>query len=147
MLDRKTLLRALAVALVVALGPWGAPLLHAEYSNIKFTDLFRSINSQTIAAGESFTQVPAYTALGQTINHAVQIKGTGTLPHYKVEMLVTLDGTRYVKPEVGGDLGEFDDEDYHIIAVSTPVCVGHKLKVTELSTSNPITIDAWERSQ
>jgi hypothetical protein len=106
-----------------------------------------SIHAQTIAPGGSFTQVAPFRMLSNTVAQSVQIQGTGTSPNYKVEMLVTVDGTTYVKPEMGGDLGTFTDANAHIMTVSVPLSVGHKLKITELGGANSITIEAWERSQ
>jgi hypothetical protein len=128
-------------------GPGLPPPARAEYDSIRHTDPANVIHAQTITAGGTFTQTRAFEALEHTINQSVQVQGTGTSPNYKVEMLVTVDGTTYVKPETGGDLGTFTDQLSHVIAVVVPLSVGHKLKVTELGGANSITIEAWERSQ
>ena len=124
----------------------GSPA-RADYSNITDVPIQNSIHAQTILAGGTYTQTRAFTALSKSVSQSVHVQGTGTSPNYKVEMLVTVNGTDYAKPEVGGDLGTFTDANVHIVAVATPLSVGHKLKITELGGVNSITIEAWERSQ
>lgn len=137
----------LMVILVAAFLMSGPKSVRADYATIVDVPIKNSIHAQTIAPGGSFTQVSAFVSLSNTVSQSVQIQGTGTSPNYKVEMLVTVDGVTYVKPESGGDLGTFTDANAHVIAVAVPLSVGHKLKVTELGGANSITIEAWERSQ
>lgn len=139
-------LSALAVAvlcLVLALGP----AVRAEYNSITQTDVAPSWSTGVIAPSGTFTQTRAFTPLPRTVAQSVAVQGTGTSPNYKVEILVTLDGTNYVKPETGGDLGTFTDANWHIMAVSVPLSVAHKLKITELGGANSITVTALEASQ
>lgn len=132
------------------------PRVHADYtSGTVTTNPTMTINAAVIAASGTFTQgvtaaapiTRPFTALPSTIAQSVAVQGTGTSPNYKVEMLVTLDGTNYVKPEVGGALGTFTDQNWHIIPLGVPLSVGHELKITELGGANTITITAWEASQ
>lgn len=137
----------LAVVLVAAYCMSSTPIARADYSTITDVPVKNSIHAQTIVASGSYTQESPFRSLSNTVAQSVHVQGTGTSPNYKVEILITVDGTNYAKPETGGDLGTFTDANVHIIAVNVPLSVGHKLKVTELGGANPITIEAWERSQ
>lgn len=137
----------LAAVLTVLLLGLGTLVCHAEYDGIKQTDAARTVNAEVIAASGTFTQTRAFTPLSRTVNQSVQVQGTGTGPNYKVEILVSIDGTTFVKPEVGGDLGTFTDQNAHIIPLGVPLSVAHKLKFTELGGANSITVTAWEASQ
>lgn len=123
------------------------PLARAEYNNITQSDLANVIHAQVVEAGGTFTQTRAFAGLSKAVNQSVQIQGTGTSPNYKVEILVSLEGSTFTKPQVGGDLGTFTDADAHVVAVATPASVGHKLKITELGGSNSVIIEAFELSQ
>jgi hypothetical protein len=125
----------------------GRPVVRADYNTITDATLAHTIETVTITAGGSYTQVRPFVSLPSTVAQSVQVQGTGTSPNYKVEMLVSVNGVTYVKPETGGDLGTFTDANAHIMAVHVPLSVGHKLKITELGGANSITIEAWERSQ
>lgn len=147
MIDRKARAIALAaVLLVLGFAVGRAPVLLAEYSTIKGTVAEALFKAQTVAPGGTATSA-SFTALGQTNHQSVQFRGVGTSPNYKMEVLITVDGRNYVKPETGGDLGTYDDEEYHIKALQLPLCVGLRLKGTELGASNSVAFDSTVRSQ
>lgn len=138
---------AFAAAFVVLCAAIGyAPILQAEQENVRQIDVALLIDAQTIAPSGTYTSKP-FKSLPKTTNHSVQVKGTGTAPNYKVEILCMLDGNTFVKPETGGDLGTFTDTNAHIIAVGVPVCLQYELKITELGGANSITITAYGVSQ
>jgi len=137
---------AVTLAFVLGLLIGSAPALRAEYNNITGTDAGNIITAQVVTAGGTYTSRP-FTGLGRGVTQTVQVQGTGTGPNYKVEMLVTIDGTIYTKPEVGGDLGTFTDQNNHIIPVAVPLSTGHELKITELGGANTITITGRELAQ
>ena len=141
-MNRVRIAAVAALCLVLAFNP----LVRAEYDTIRSLDVGTKINAQVVLASATHTST-AWTALPKTINQSVQVTGTGLAPNYKVEILVSLDGTTFVKPETGGDLGTFTDQNPHIMAVAVPLSVAHKLKITELSGANSITITALEASQ
>ncbi len=143
-----TLRLALLFLIGLSLG-FGMHEGRAGNSAITHVDFKTVISAKLIAPSGTFTQVLPFTgdAIIRTVNQAVQVQGTGTSPNYKVELLVTLDGTNYAKPEIGGDLGTFTDANLHIIPLYSPVCTGNELKITELGSSNSITITAGELSQ
>lgn len=146
----------------------GAPV-NAEYDNIKSADLGRCIPSPTdpattvtITASGTYTQVDPIASLPRTNTQTIMIRGTGTSPNYKVELLVSLDynpknpgvsnrvgggAPVFVKPEVGGDLGTFTDSNWHIIPLASPLCVAHKLFITEMGASFSVQIVAHELTQ
>lgn len=106
------------------------------YSN-KFLAIRQNASSDVVAQG-----------LGLSITQSVLVQGTGTSPNYKVEILCSMDGITFVKPEQGGDLGTFTDSNPHFIAVATPLSPGgHRLQFTEMGGANSITIEASEASQ
>jgi hypothetical protein len=153
-MEKKLLTAVLLVAaFVLGLGGGLPPPVRAEYDSIKQPDLANVIHAGVVTPSGTFTQTRAFTALHRTINQSVQVQGTGTSPNYKVEMLISLDhdpehqvaGT-FTKPETGGDLGTFTDQNAHVISVGVPLSVAHKLKITELG-GNQITIEAYELSQ
>lgn len=136
-----------SIVLVLGFALGNAPRVRAEYNAITQSDLSNVIHAQAVTASGTFTQTRAFTALPRTVAQSVQVQGTGTSPNYKVEILVSLDGITYTKPEIGGDLGTFTDANAHVVALYVPVSVGHKLKVTELGGANTVTIEAFELSQ
>ncbi len=142
----RSMATAVLAALVVLVIVIISPTARADQSNIVNTQPAKLIDTQAIIASGIYTS-RAFVALEHTNAQSVQVVGTGTSPNYKVEVLVTVDGENYVKPETGGDLGTFTDASHHVIAVSVPLSVGHKLRITELGGANTITITAWERSQ
>lgn len=136
----------LTLALLVAYAMSGRIPVLADQTNIVNTAPVKLIDAQSIAASGTHTS-RAFIALEHTNAQSAQFVGTGTSPNYKMELLVTVDGENYVKPETGGDLGTFTDANHHIVAVNVPLSVGHKLKATEMGGANTITVTAWERSQ
>jgi hypothetical protein len=135
-----------AIALVFA-GLTEYTHVYAEQDNIRQTDIATVISAQTISASGTFTG-RTFKPLQRTTSQSVMVQGTGTSPNYKVEILVSLDGTTFVKPETGGDLGTFTDQNAHIMAVHVPLSPGgHQLLITELGGANSITITAKEASQ
>jgi hypothetical protein len=152
MIDRKARSFVAAALLVVAALGF-APFASAEYGSINHTTATQVITAQAIVASGTFTQGQAgsntrpFTALPKTVNQSAAFRGVGTSPNYKVELLITLDGTNYVKPEVGGDLGTYTDSNWHIVPLAAPVSIGHEFKFTELGGANTVTADALEASQ
>lgn len=149
-MNRLIFIAALALLLVVA----GRPLLHAEYNNITQTDVQSAKSSGTVAASGTYTFpvfMPTKTGspgLSKTITQSAAIQGTGTAPNFKVEVLCSFDGITFVKPDVGGDLGTFTDQNLHIVPVQTPLSPGgHALKVTELGGANSIAVVIQEAAQ
>jgi hypothetical protein len=148
---------AIVVVVLLVLGAviGHAPVLHAEYSTIKQTDVGAAKSSGTIAASGTYTfpvfmpfQNASSAGLAKTITQSAAIQGTGTSPNFKVEVLCSFDGTTFVKPDVGGDLGTFTDANLHIVPIQTPLSPGgHKLKVTELGGANSITVVTQEAAQ
>lgn len=137
---------ALGLALVLLGAVLRLSAVHAEYSNITQTDLspVRTITAIASGTGTSVTFKP----LAKSTTQSAMITGTGTAPNFKVELLVSLDGTTFVKPETGGDLGTFTDQLPHIVAINVPLSPGgHQFKVTELSGANAISVAAQEASQ
>lgn len=102
---------------------------------------------QVIAPSGVYTQVLSFKALEKTKYQAVQIQGTGTSPNFKVELLCSIDGITFTKPEVGGDVGTFTDANVHFCPLWGPLCREHKLRITELGGANSISIEAYEGSQ
>ncbi len=145
MIDRNFLV-LVAALLALALAPSSRTTLHAEQNSINHEFLANIIHAQVVAPSGTFTQVREFRSLSKTTTQAVQVQGTGTAPNYRVELLVTLDGTNFAKPELGGDIGTFTDANLHIIPLFSPLSLGHKLKITELG-GNAITIEASELSQ
>lgn len=141
--------RVLIGALVAAIGfalLAIAPAARGEHDNITGTNVKVFFAAQSVTAGGTATSV-AYDALQKTNFQSVALRGVGTSPNFKLEALCTLDGVEYVKPETGGDLGTFTDENWHIVALSLPLCTGMKLKATELGSSNAVAVDAKMRTQ
>jgi hypothetical protein len=148
------------IAFILALAGCAAlitapPVLHAEYSTIKQVDVQAPKSTGTIAASGTYA-LPVFqpfkdassAGLTKTINQSAAIQGTGTSPNFKVEVLCSFDGITFVKPDVGGDLGTFTDENLHIVPISTPLSPGgHRLKVNELGGANSIVVVAQEASQ
>lgn len=131
------------------------PPLHAEYNNITQADIAPAITLTATASGTA-TQTKAFLpyrdpgspGLARTTTQSCMITGTGTAPNFKVELLVSIDGTIFVKPETGGDLGTFNDQNSHIVAISVPLSPGgHKAKVTELGGANTISVSFVEAAQ
>lgn len=130
----------LAVLLLALLAPtW------ASDANVR-TDTKTLFAAQTIAASGNATSA-AFTAIGQSKDVSIQFRNTGTSPNYKLEVLCSLDETNFVKPETGGDIGTFTDQNFHIAAISVPFCKQLKIKVTELGGANSAVIDATICSQ
>lgn len=157
MIDRKARTLALLSAPFVLgiLYIFAAPFLNAEQNNITQTDVANVIHAVAIAPGGTLTQARAFTSLHKTVAQTAQFQCTGTNPHYKVELLVMIDtplpeGARtgtFVKPELGGDLGTFSDQNPHIVPLFGPLCLAHKLRITELDGVNWLTAEAYEASQ
>lgn len=123
-----------------------APAARGEQSNITSTTPKTLFSAQAVSASGTATS-DIFPVLEKTIYQSVQLRGVGTSPNFKLEALVTVDGTNYVKPETGGDLGTFTDQNYHIVALHLPLCIGLKLKATEIGGSNAVAVDAMIRSQ
>lgn len=131
------------------------PRVHAEYDNIRQADVGRAWSTGTVAPSGTFTQTTAFLpqttsspGLGRAVNMSAAIQGTGTSPNFKVEVLCSFDGSTFVKPDVGGDLGTFTDANLHIVPIQSPLSPGgHKLKVTELGGANSITVVLQEAAQ
>lgn len=134
------------IAVLLLVSPAWFPPLHAEYDGIRQTDVATIVNTQAITASGTYTS-KAWTALPRTINQSAAVRGTGTSPNYKVEILISLDGENFVKPETGGDLGTFTDSNWHIMAISVPLSVAHKFYITELGGANTVTVTVKEASQ
>ena len=147
MIDRKARawIGALAMMLIVSLIA-ATPAARGEYNNISSIDLATMFTAESISASGTATS-KAFTGLGKTTTHSVQLRGVGTAPNFKLEALCTLDGTNFVKPETGGDIGTFTDQNDHIAVLQLPLCVGLKLKATELGGANSVAVDAIVRVQ
>lgn len=141
---------AVIVACILSLA-FTPAFLQAENPQLTNVDLVNVIHAKTIAASGTLTSgvtagTKSFKPLRKTVFQSGQVQGTGTSPNYKVELLVSLDGVNFVKPEVGGDVGTFTDQNLHIFAIGVPLSVEHQFKVTELGGANSITIEASELS-
>lgn len=146
-----------ALFLVALWGVLGFPgVLHAEYNNITLTDVGPVKTSTLVAASGTYT-FPTFmakrpdnpaTGLSRHVTQSAVVQATGTSPNYKVEVLCSMDGITFTKPETGGDLGTFTDELPHFVAIQTPLSPGgHRLKFTELGAANSVTWTSQEASQ
>lgn len=127
-------------ALVAALLVFLPLAILAGDSNLKpdkQTFQLTPVSASGTGTTDSFTDI----GFGQAKDVSAQFRGVGTSPNYKVEILVSLDQVNFVKPEVGGDLGTFTDQNYHVVAITVPFCQQAKLKFTELGGANSVTPD------
>ena len=123
------------------------PHIHAEYDNIRQTDVGPVLTSTSVAASGTFT-FRTFKPLPKTTAQSAVVQATGTSPNYKVEVLCSMDGITFTKPEVGGDLGTFTDENPHFVPIQTPLSPGgHQLKFTELGGANSVVWTQQEASQ
>lgn len=150
--DRSARAVGVLAALVVFLASivsWHPPT-HAGQSSITQVDAQQVITSGALSSGGTFTSGVTggltFRALEHTTAQSVAVRVAGTSPNYKVELLVSLDGINFVKPEVGSLLGTFTDGNIHVVALFAPLHVQNRLLFTELG-SHTGTIDAWEASQ
>ena|SRR5687767_13826805 len=135
----------LVVGLLLALA--GRPVVHAEYDNIKQTDVGPVLTSPSTVASGTWTS-RTFKPLPKTFTQSAVVQATGTSPNYKVEVLCSMDGVTFTKPEVGGDLGTFTDQNPHFVAIQTPLSPGgHQFKFTELGGVNSVVWTAQEASQ
>lgn len=132
---------------------FGIHVGHADYDNIRVTKLQTLLSGQAVAASGTYT-TSSFKGLERMNTQSVQFRNTGTSPNYKVEVLVnlqdsaqTLDSTYYAKPEIGGDLGTYTDQNWHVMPLTTPFCGSNKLKFTELGAANAMALDALEKAQ
>lgn len=144
----------LLIGFVLGLGH--APSARAEYNNITQTDVGPVKTSTLVSASGTYT-FPTFmakrpdnpaTGLSRQITQSAVVQAAGTSPNYKVEVLCSMDGVTFTKPEVGGDLGTFTDSNPHFVPIQTPLSPGgHQLKFTELGAANSVTWTAQEASQ
>jgi hypothetical protein len=141
---------------VLCLGLAFSPLLRAEYNNITQTDVSSVQTSPSTAASGTWTSRTIMakrpdnptTGLSRTFTQSAVVQAAGTSPNYKVEVLCSMDGITFVKPEVGGDLGTFTDTNPHFVPVQTPLSPGgHRFKFTELGGVNSAVWTVQEASQ
>ena len=123
-----------------------APLVRGDHTNIAGTDAKICFTGYTIAASGTATST-SFVGLSKSNFQSIQLRGVGTSPNFKCEIVATCDSANYVKPETGGDIGTFTDSNYHIISVGIPLCSGLRLKFTELGGVNPVDVDAILISQ
>lgn len=147
---------AALVLAVFALALIGLAPVHANYNNITQTDVLPLTSTGSIAASGSFTQTRAFLpqiangspGLGRVNSLSASFQAAGTSPTYTVEVLCSLDGTNFVKPEIGGDLGSYTGTALHIVPINCPLSPGGiKLKFTETGASNAVTISFQEAAQ
>lgn len=138
------LMMALVLAVGVVLTPTASWSKDTDLSGIDGADA-ALWSANTITTGTSDTTA-AFTALGSSKSQSLQFRGVGTAPNYHVYIWTTLDGSNFVQPETGGDLGSFTDQNYHHAAIQVPLST--KLKVHILNNSaNSVACDALVGSQ
>lgn len=117
-------------------------------NNITHTDV-RALPTLIIAANQNLSTVAflvgrdmtsndlvARQGLGKATDLSALVQGAGTSPNYKVEVLCSMDGVVFTKPEQGGDLGTFTDANPHFVFIVVPLSPGGiKLRFTELGAN------------
>lgn len=123
----------------------------AGHNNITHTDV-QKLPQLVIPAGQSATtvafligqdlttaQLTARSGLGKATDISALVQSSGS-QNYKVEVLSSMDGVVFTKPETGGDLGTFLDNSPHFVYISPPLSPGGiKLRFTELGGSTALT--------
>lgn len=109
----------------------------AAHNNIAHTDV-RAMAAVVVAAsqtghttvflrGQNATAVNDLLArggLGVATDLSALVQIAGTSPNYRVEVLCSMDGVTFTKPEVGGILGVFTDTLPHFLTISCPLSPG-----------------------
>lgn len=137
----RTIRAALVAALLLCLP---LPSLASD-SNVR-TDKKDLFAGTTVGVTATVTSA-AFTAIGQSEHLSIQFVDAGGSTSYKLEVLCSLDETNFVKPETGGDVGTFTDQNQHVVAIVVPFCKAVKIKVTELDTGHDASITAVICSQ
>jgi hypothetical protein len=148
--------KTLSLVLVVScLGLLLHPAAHAEYNNITHTDVTSTKVSTLVAPSGTFTFTfmpkksdnPA-TGLSRMFSHSALFSAAGTSPSYTVEVLCSMDGVTFTKPEVGGDLGTFTGTTNKFVPINTPLSPGgHQIRFTETGGVNSVTWTCTEAGQ
>jgi len=117
----------------------------AAHSNIAHTDV-RAMAQVVVPANQTGhttvflrgqdplrPELLARGGLGVATDISALVQGAGTSPNFSVQVLCSMDGITFVKPEVGGDLGTFTDSNPHFLAIVCPLSPGGiELQFTEL---------------
>lgn len=149
-----------ATALVLAVFALGLVIhpaaLLANYSNITGTDV-GPVRASTLTAPSGTYTFPTFmpkqsdnvtTGLSRTNTQSATFSAAGTSPSYTVEVLCSMDGVTFTKPEVGGDIGTFTGTGAKFVAISTPLSPGgHQLRFTETGAANSVTWTVQEAAQ
>jgi hypothetical protein len=123
--------------------------LLASDSNLR-TDVKIMFAAQTITATTTVTATPQFTAIGQSKDMSIQVRGVTagiTATNCTIRVLCSIDETNFVVPETGGTIITLTDDNWHVVAVSVPFCKRVQLQATNNATPDSVDIDAILASQ
>lgn len=113
-----------------------ATAAHAAHNNIPHTDV-QAMKAVVVSAngtghtsvflrGQGMTDnsLVARQGLGVATDLSALVQIAGTSPNYRVEVLCSMDGVTFTKPESGGVLGVFTDTLPHFLTIFSPLSPG-----------------------
>lgn len=99
----------------------------AQNGNVTTQTFFRGQDSN-ITNGE----LVARNGAGICTDFSCQVQNSGTSVNYKVELLCSMDGVTFIKPEIGGLVVTVLDGNAHFCAITPPLSPGgFRLKYTD----------------